>query len=342
MRLLWVTASVLAVLTAVTVAAVIGSAPAHPGGPAPVHQGALCGQVPAGRPAVRHIIVVMLENRSYSQVIGSPAAPYQTKLASVCGSATEAFGATHGSASNYLAASAGQYPSSSLHGCNYSACASSENNIYQQLDGADLSWKVYEESMPSACDKSSAWPYKIGHNPAIFYTGISPVECRADDVPVADLTARSGAFYDDLRNGALPSVAWVTPNRYNDGEKPCRGSCPLRSADIWLRKFLTLVAAAPAYRNGSVLVVVTYDEGRGPDNKFGENCADKTADLAGLQPSCHVPLFAVWQYAKPGNVGTFFTLYSVTRTVEDTFGLACLAHACDRATASLAGSGFGF
>ena len=235
MRWLWVTALVLAVLTAATVAAVIGSAPARPGGSAPVHPGALCGQVPAGRSDVRHVIVVMLENRSYSQVIGSPAAPYQTRLASVCGSATEAFGATHGSASNYLAASAGQYPSSSLHGCNYSACASSENNIYQQLDGAGLTWKVYEESMPSACDKSSAWPYKIGHNPAIFYTGISPAECQADDVPVADLTARSGAFYDDLRNGALPSVAWVTPNRYNDGERPCRGSCPLRSADIWLR-----------------------------------------------------------------------------------------------------------
>lgn len=334
MRLLGVTALVLAVLTAVTVTVVIWPVPAHPG--------ALCGQMPAVQPAVRHIIVVMLENRSYGQVVGSPAAPYQTKLASACGSATGAFGVTHGSASNYLAASAGQYPSSSLHGCNYSACASSENNIYQQLDGAGLSWKAYEESMPLACDKSSAWPYKIGHNPAIFYTGISSAECQADDVPVADLNARSGVFYDDLQNGTLPSVAWVTPNRNNDGEKPCPRSCPLRSADIWLRKFLTLVGAAPAYQNGSVLVLVTYDEGRGPDNEFGENCANEPADLAGLQPSCHVPLFAVWQYAKPGNVGTFFTFYSVTRTVEDMFGLACLAHACDRATASLAGSGFGF
>ena len=55
-----------------------------------------------------------------------------------------------------------------------------------------------------------------------------------------------------------------------------------------------------------------------------------------------MPLFAVWQYGKPGNVGTFFTLYSLTRTIEDMFGLACLAHACDHATASLAGTGFGF
>jgi phosphatidylinositol-3-phosphatase len=336
MRLLGATALALAVLTAVTVTAVIGSAPARPAG--------LCGETPAAvQPAVQHIIVVMLENRSYQQVIGSPAAaPYQAMLASACGSATEAFGATHGSAPNYLAASAGQYPPSSVNGCDYPACASGADNIYQQLDGAGLSWKVYEESMPSACDKSSAWPYKIGHNPAIFYTGISPAECQARDVPVADLTARSGAFYDDLQNSALPSVAWVTPNRNDDGEKPCTGSCPLSAADTWLGNFLALMAAAPAYQNGSVLVLVTYDEGRGPDNAVGENCANQAADLAGLQPSCHVPLFVVWQYANPGNVATFFTLYSVTRTIEDTFGLACLAHACDPATASLVGGGFGF
>ncbi len=321
--------------TAVTAAGIAWSAREVPRLP--------CGAaIPAVRPAIRHVIIVMLENRSYGQVIGSPEAPYQTWLARRCGSATEAFGATHGSAPNYLAASAGQYPASSIRGCNYTACLSREDSLYQQLDRAGLTWKAYEEAMPSPCDKSSAWPYKIGHDPAIFYAGISAAQCRARVVPVPSLTARSGPFYDDLRGSALPSLAWVTPSRVNDGENRCRGRCQLRFADRWLRRFLTLVTAAPAYRDGSVLVLVTYDEGRGFDNRFGENCADKEADLAGLQPSCHVPLFVVWQYARPGSNGTFFTVYSITRTVEDLFGLPCLAHACDRDTASLAGSGFGF
>ena len=333
MKSAWAMAVAVAAVAAVT--AVTWSSP--PAGRVP-----LCGQTPAAARAVRHIIIVMLENRTRGQVIGSRDAPYETRLASACGNATEAFGATHGSGSDYLAASGGQYPVSSIHGCNYPACASDENNVYQQLDRTGRTWKAYEESMPSACDKTSAWPYKIGHNPAIFYTGISAAECHADDVPVADLTARSGAFYDDLQNGTLPSVAWVTPNRNNDGEKPCGRSCALTSADIWLQNFLALVTATPAYRNGSILVLVTYDEGKGRDNEFGENCANETADLAGSQPSCHVPLFVVWQYAKPGSNSIFFTLYSITRTVEDMFGLPCLAHACDPATASLVGSGFGF
>jgi phospholipase C len=332
MRPAWGIVLVLAALTAVT--AVIWSFRAVPP--------SVCGQTPAVRPAIRHVIIVMLENRSYDQVIGSPAAPYETGLARQCGSATEAFGATHGSAANYLAVSAGQYPSSSIRGCNYYACASNEDNIYEQLDDAGMTWKAYEESMPSACGKSIAWPYKIGHNPAIFYTGIGAAECQDRVLPVADLTARAGPFYDDLKDAALPSVAWVTPSRINDGEKPCVPSCALRSADKWLRDFLALVAVAPGYRDGSILVLVTYDEGRGPDNAIGEDCASKAADLAGLQPSCHIPLFVVWQYVRRGGNSTFFTLYSVTRTVEDIFGLPCLAHACDAATASLAGSGFGF
>jgi phosphatidylinositol-3-phosphatase len=327
-----VTAAVVVAVTAVTVVTWSGRPGRVP----------LCGQTPAAAPAIRHIIIVMLENRTRGQVIGSPDAPYETRLASACGNATEAFGATHGSASNYLAASGGQYPPSSLHGCNYPACASDENNVYQQLDRTGRTWKVYEESMPSACDKASAWPYKIGHNPAIFYTGISAAECRADDVPVPDLTARSGAFYDALRGGALPSVAWVTPNRDNDGEGRCSRSCALAAADSWLRRFLTLVTVAPAYRDGSVLILVTYDEGTGRDSEFGENCAEQSADLAGSQPSCQLPLFVVWQDARPGGNSTFFTLYSITRTVEGMFGLPCLAHACEPATASLAGSGFGF
>ena len=349
MRAAWAAALALTAVTAAAVAvAAVTSSSSSPAGPVtssssagPVTPGPPCGQTSARRPAIRHVLIVMLENRSYDQVVGRPAGRYQTRLAGQCGNATEAFGATHGSGSDYLAVSAGQYPASSVHGCDYSACASGENNIYQQLDAAGLTWKAYEESMPSACDKASAWPYKIGHNPAIFYTGISAAQCRADDVPAASLTARSGPFYAALRSGTLPSVGWVTPNRNDDGEARCRGPCAAAAADTWLRKFLGLVTAAPAYRDGSILVLVTYDEGRGPDNAFGEDCADKQADLAGRQPSCHVPLFVVWPDAKPGPNGTFFTLYSITRTVEDIFGLPCLAHACDPATASLAGS-FGF
>lgn len=300
-----------------------------------------CAEPASVRPTIQHVVIVMLENHSYQQVVGNAAAPYQTRLATACGNATQAFGATHTSAANYLATSAGQYPSTSARGCNYSACTSSADNVYQQLDAAGRSWKSYQESMPVPCDKSSAAPYKIGHNPPIFYTGITSAECQTRDIPVPSLTAASGAFYNDLHNGTLPTLAWVTPNTNNDGENPCGGGCALTAADTWLQNFTALLTASTTYKNGSTLVLVTYDEGTGADRSVGENCADKTRDLAGQQPSCHVPLFVLWPYAKPGNNATFFTHYSLTRTVEDLFALPHLAHAADTTTMSLVGAGFG-
>jgi phospholipase C len=303
----------------------------------PAQARALCGTTQATA-APRHVLIVMLENRSYKQVIGNSAAPFENSLARSCGVAASMWGATHSSAANYLAVSAGQYPSSSVYGCNYAACASSETSIYQQLDSAGRGWKAYEEAMPSTCAKSTSPPYKIGHNPPIFSTGISSSECDARDVPVADLTAQSGAFWHDLHTGRLPAVSWITPDTRDDGEASCGGDCALSLADSWLHSFISLVAASTEYRSGNTAILVTYDEGTGTDSKLGEDCTDKAADLAGSQPSCHVPFFVIYPGTKPGaRTRTFFDHYSLTRTIEDFFGLGYLAHAADTRTASLVG-----
>jgi phospholipase C len=288
-------------------------------------------------PAIQHVIIVMLENHSYNQVVGNSAAPYENELATDCGNATQSYGATHSSAANYLAISAGQYPADSPKGCGYAACANSEPNIYQQLDTAGLTWKAYEESMPSACDTSDASLYKIGHNPPIFYTGITAAECQSNDVGVPDLTAASGAFWDDLQAGTLPAVSWISPDTNDSGENSCGGSCALSDADTWLENFMANVTASGEYQAGNTLVLVTYDEGAGKDYAIGEDCTNETADLAGSQPSCQVPLFAVYPYTQGGSDSTFFDHYSITKTVEDIFGLPYLAHAGDGQTNSLAG-----
>src|SRR5260370_40082133 len=91
--------------------------------------------------------------------------------------------------------------------------------------------------MQPAGDKSSAAPYKMGHNPPVFYTGISSAECQAKDVGVADLTAPSGAFWNDLQAGTLPALSWITPNTSNDGENSCGGHCALALARTTLSNF---------------------------------------------------------------------------------------------------------
>jgi phospholipase C len=293
-------------------------------------------------PAVQHVLIVMLENESYDQVIGQPGvAPYQNWVAQNCGAGSEMFAATHSSAADYLAVSSGQYPAKAPSGCgSVSVCTDANGNLYSQLTTAGLSWGSFEESMPSACDKRSvpADEYKIGHNPALFYTKITAAQCKASDVGVPSLTAQSGAFYKDLQDNKLPSLSWITPNTDDDGENPCGTTCSLTDADTWLSNFMGIVDTSPEYTNGSTLVIVLYDEGNGNDYKIGENCTNKTQDLAGNKPSCHIPLLVIYPYVPAGdNDTTWFDDYSVTRTVEQLFGLSYLAGAAQSPVVSLVG-----
>lgn len=305
----------------------------------------LCGNLGTA-PTIQHVIVVAMENKSYKQVVGSSNAPYQTSLANQCGNATAAFGATHTSAANYFATSAGEYPAASPPGCgSVSKCADASDNLYHQLDTAGLSWKSYQESMPSACDPTSVNnSYKIGHNPPIFYSDISSGECLANDVPVADLTAQSSAFWNDLQNQTLPSLSWVTPSESDDGEGSTNGATAEQMADTWLQNFLGTVQQSSSYQAGNTVVLVSYDEGSGSDYTTGEDCTNESLDMpvtngvSAHQDSCHIPFFVVYPYTPAGmSDGTFFDHYSITKTVEDLFGLSYLAHAGDAQTNSLIG-----
>ena len=305
----------------------------------------LCGNPGPAPAAIQHVVVVMLENLSYKQVVGNANAPYETSLASNCGVAPTYFGATHTSAANYLAMSAGEFPSASPPGCgSVKACADSSNNIYHQLSTAGLTWGGFMEAMPSACDPQSSGVYKNGHDPIIFYTDITAAECQADNVGVSDLTAQSGALWNDLQNQALPSFSWITPSLSDDNEGAGTPAQNEQAADTWLQKFLGTVQQSNSYQSGNTVVLVTYDEGTGTDSKVGEDCTNKSLDLpvtngvSAHQDSCHVPLFVIYPYTPAGDSdATFFDHYSITKTVEDLFGLPYLAHAGDAQTSSLLG-----
>jgi hypothetical protein len=41
-----------------------------------------------------------------------------------------------------------------------------DENLFHQMDTADVSWKVYAESMPSNCYPANNGAYLVRHNPA--------------------------------------------------------------------------------------------------------------------------------------------------------------------------------
>jgi hypothetical protein len=168
-------------------------------------------------PTYAHVIWIWMENKSYKTIIGNPSAPYlNNTVAPDCGLATNYFNASHPSTPNYLAATSGSTNGVSTD-CLPKRCPDPNPSIFGQLEAAGMSWRSYEESMPSNCYKSNypttAPVYVPRHNPAVYYNDAAS-SCLTADIPMGD--ASSGAFATDLANGTLPNFSFVTPNLTDD------------------------------------------------------------------------------------------------------------------------------
>ena len=96
--------------------------------------------------ATSRVIVVVEENHSIGQIIGSPQAPFLNRLAAQGTLLTSYFALTHPSLPNYLAMVSGgtQQITSDCGGCNLDA-----PNLADQLEAAGVSWKAYMEDLPA-------------------------------------------------------------------------------------------------------------------------------------------------------------------------------------------------
>ena len=194
-----------------------------------------------------------MENKPYGSVIGSTNAPYENDLAKACGLATDYRAVTHPSLPNYLAATAG-----TTFGVTDDAGPSSHRisgtSVFQQLSQAGLSWRAYDESMPTACDLNPSGRYAVKHNPAAYYAAVRQ-QCAVDDVPLA------GHLSQDIDAGNLPSFAFVTPNLCDDTH-----DCSVQTGDAWLATWIPRIVAGPNYVSGNTVIVLTWDEGVGATN----------------------------------------------------------------------------
>src|SRR5580692_1104280 len=131
---------------------------------------------------LKHLIVILEENKNFDDVEGQAGAPYLNALATKCGIATayndNCFADNLVSLPHYLALTSGSNCNTGLDetgtGCitddgDATSHTLSTTSIFQQV----TSWKSYQESMPSACDQSSNGEYAAKHNPAAYYTALT-------------------------------------------------------------------------------------------------------------------------------------------------------------------------
>ena len=275
-----------------------------------------CGTAAAPR-SYQHVVWILMENHSYSDIIGNTAqAPYINSLAGQCGLATNYHNVSHPSLPNYVAGTSGLAVSSLsafTSDCSPSRkCSTSAPSIFGQGE----TWKAYEESMPSNCDKSNSGNYAVRHNPPPYYTSLTT--CSTNDVPSTQLAA-------DLTNNTLPAFSFVTPNVIDDMHDGT-----IAQGDSWLSANVPAILNSTAYTSGSTALFITWDEGSGGSS--GENCATNTTDN-----SCKVPTIVVSPSTKAGTKsGTLFNHYSLLATAEQLLGLPALRQAASATTMTAA------
>ena len=231
----------------------------------------------------------MFENKQYSQIIGSPNAPYINSVANKCGLATNFYAEAHPSLPNYIAMTSG-----STQGITDDSGPSSHPlsvpSIFSQLGAG---WKSLQEDMPSNCYLSNSGNYAVRHNPAVYYTNIRQ-QCKNQN---ARLTY-------PLRLGAR--FTFVTPNLCNDMH-----SCPSQSdaatetktGDTWLSTFLPKLLSSSQYTAGNTVIFITWDE----DD---------------YHSSQHIPTIVIAPTVRRGTRSRArFNHYSMLRTTEELLGL---------------------
>ncbi|MCM2418993.1 alkaline phosphatase family protein [Streptomyces sp. RKAG337] len=244
--------------------------------------GASTAHAAAAVPTPDHVIVVMMENHAYNQVIGSSSAPYINSLKTGGANLTASYGVTHPSQPNYY-----QVFSGSNQGVTGDSCVtpgfSSAPNLASELIAAGKTWGSYNETLPSQGSTTcSSGKYAQKHNPWFGFSNVPTSSAKT-----------FAQFPSDY--STLPQVSFVVPNLCSDMH-----DCSVGTGDTWIKNNLGAYATWAKTHNS--LLIVTFDE----DNRLAGN---------------RIPTVLYGQRVTPGSTSpTTYNHYNLLRTLEDMFG----------------------
>jgi acid phosphatase len=226
----------------------------------PIHRAgtslaALLALVALARPALAappphdHVVVVVMENKSYDE---TRVQAYTSSLMLQGATFTSAFAVTHPSQPNYVALWAGSTLGLTNDTCPPSIAPSAEQNLGHACEVAGLTWRAYSENLgavgSSACSfdgTSSTGLYTRKHDPWTDFSNLN----HANERPYTDLAA-------DISASHLPNLVFIIPNNCHNTHNATAG-CGLADGDAWLAANLPAVIAALGPKG---LLVLTWDE----------------------------------------------------------------------------------
>ncbi|MFE6691999.1 alkaline phosphatase family protein [Streptomyces sp. NPDC057743] len=247
-----------------------------------------------GLPAPDHVVVVVLENHAYDEVIGSSDAPYLNSLKAGGADLTQSHALTHPSEPNYYMLFSGSKQGRTDDSC-VPVGSMTAPNLASELIAAGKSWASYNEGLPEqGSTVCSSGRYAQKHNPWFGFGNVPTDTAQTFDQFPSDYAT-------------LPKVSFVIPDLCNDMH-----DCSVATGDGWLKE--NLAGYAEWAKSHNSILAVTFDEDDG-------------------QSGNRIPTLFYGAHVAPGSTtGTTYNHYNVLRTVEDLAGLT--THAGNAAAAA--------
>ncbi len=278
-----------------------------------------------------HLYMVYMENKGYTNIVGSPNAPFLNSLINAYGFANNFFALTHGSLPNYYPMIGGDNFGITYNCDKVCIDVPKANTLVGQIEQAGLTWKSYAQGLTPGADPTvSSGDYAFDETgfPAYSFIGNNPAYAKQHIVPLEQMAI-------DLQSAATaPNYVWFAADEDNNGEGPVSGLSGIikfalnqldpqhqynvKALDNYLAQTVPTIMNSNAWKsNEPSAIVVTFDE----DNNnlslgFGNEgnhivtvvIPNQAAIDAGMRPG---HFLATDQY----------DLYSVLRMIEDTLGL---------------------
>jgi len=235
-----------------------------------------------------HVVIVIEENRSVSQILGYPGAPFLNHLAAHGATFTDFYALTHPSQPNYIhlfsGESLGVIDNEVPAGTPFNA-----PNLASALFAAGRTFANYSEDLPFAgFDGATFGAYASKHNPAVHWQSPSP---GVFQLPL-DVNKPFSDFPTDY--STLPTVSIVIPNLNNDMHDGT-----VEQGDAWLAQHIGPYAQWAMSNNS--LLIITWDE-------------DEFEQRNRIPTILYGPMIRVGEYQST------YTLHNLLRTLCDLYG----------------------
>lgn len=274
----------------------------------------------------QHVFIIMMENTSYSSLIGNPKAPFINAAAATDGLATDYHGVSHPSQPNYIAATSG-----STNGVvNDNDTTINVPNIVDQLEANGKTWKAYMQSLSLCSTKldhaCGNQLYERKHNPFVSYADV-----QSNPVRLANIVDFS-EFSTDLANNTVPDYVWISPDQCSDMHGrggPSSDSCNfgnvqglIATGDAFLSTTVGEITSSNAWTGNSVIFIM-WDESDFPFNDVS-GCCDA------VPGGGHVVMLTISHSDHSARSSSVpYNHYSLLATIEGGWKLGCLAFTCD-------------